>query len=51
MRGVLSATESDAKKLVEKAKNIPSMSGLDLASAVSTPAAYEWSRGVDASDG
>ena len=48
MRGVLSATERDSKKLVEKARNIPSMAGLDLASAVSTPTAYEWNKGVDA---
>jgi len=32
MRGVLSAIERDPRKLVEKAKNIPSMAGLDLAS-------------------
>jgi carbamoyl-phosphate synthase small subunit len=48
MRGVLSATERDPRKLVEKAKNIPSMAGLDLASAVSTPTSYEWTKGVDA---
>jgi carbamoyl-phosphate synthase small subunit len=47
MRGVLSATERDGKKLVEKARNIPSMAGLDLASAVSTPDRYEWTQGVD----
>lgn len=48
MRGVLSATESDSRKLVEKAKSIPSMAGLDLATSVSTPASYEWTKGVDA---
>jgi carbamoyl-phosphate synthase small subunit len=48
MRGVLSGLESDASKLVEKARNIPSMAGLDLASAVSTPTSYEWTAGVDA---
>jgi carbamoyl-phosphate synthase small subunit len=48
MRGVLSAVESDASKLVEKAKRIPSMAGLDLASAVSTPSVYHWTHGVDA---
>jgi carbamoyl-phosphate synthase small subunit len=42
MRGVLSALESSGDKLVEKARSIPSMSGLDLASRVSTPASYEW---------
>jgi len=48
MRGVLSATERDGAKLVEKARNIPTMAGLDLASRVSTPAAYEWTQPVDA---
>ncbi len=48
MRGVLSATGRDPAALVEKARNIPSMAGLDLASAVSTPTAYEWNKGVDA---
>lgn len=48
MRGVLSAVERDATKLVEKARNIPSMSGLDLASGVSTKERYEWTSGVDA---
>jgi carbamoyl-phosphate synthase small subunit len=48
MRGVLSAIERDPKKLVEKAKNIPSMAGLDLASAVSTHTIYHWTQGADA---
>ena len=48
MRGVLSAIESNPQRLVEKAKNIPSMAGLDLASAVSTPTVYHWTQGVDA---
>jgi carbamoyl-phosphate synthase small subunit len=48
MRGVLSSTETDANKLVEKARSIPSMAGLDLASRVSTPQAYEWTEGVEA---
>jgi len=47
MRGVLSAVETDAQKLVEKAQGIPSMAGLDLASRVSTPEPYEWTRAVD----
>src|SRR5689334_16482717 len=37
MRGVLSAVEKDGAKLVERARNIPTMAGLDLASRVSTP--------------
>jgi carbamoyl-phosphate synthase small subunit len=36
MRGVLSSIEPDAQKLVEKARNIPTMAGLDLASRVTT---------------
>ncbi|MBZ5727202.1 MAG: glutamine-hydrolyzing carbamoyl-phosphate synthase small subunit [Acidobacteriia bacterium] len=47
MRGVLSATEKDAAKLVEKARAIPSMTGLDLASRVSTAERYEWTRPLD----
>jgi carbamoyl-phosphate synthase small subunit len=46
MRGVLSATEKDPAKLVAKARSIPSMAGLDLASRVSTPSRYEWIQGV-----
>jgi carbamoyl-phosphate synthase small subunit len=47
MRGVLSATEKDAKKLVAKARSIPSMSGLDLASRVTTPTRYQWNHTVE----
>ncbi len=48
MRGVLSSVESDARKLVEKARAVPSMVGLDLASRVSTPERYEWTKPVEA---
>jgi carbamoyl-phosphate synthase small subunit len=48
MRGVLSSLESDAQKLVEKARHIPPMTGLDLASRVSTSEPYEWTQPVDA---
>jgi carbamoyl-phosphate synthase small subunit len=47
MRGVVSSLESDADKLVAKARSIPTMAGLDLATAVSTKQRYEWSRGTD----
>jgi len=47
MRGVLSATEKNPVKLVEKARSIPSMTGLDLASRVSTVERYEWEQGVE----
>jgi carbamoyl-phosphate synthase small subunit len=48
MRGVVSAVESDARVLVEKARSIPTMAGLDLASRVTTPQRYEWNQPVDA---
>jgi carbamoyl-phosphate synthase small subunit len=47
MRGVLSAVEIDAAKLVERAKRIPTMAGLDLASRVSTETPYEWDKPVE----
>lgn len=48
MRGVLSSQEADPLKLVEKARGIPTMTGLDLASRVSTAEPYEWSKPVEA---
>ncbi|HLX42616.1 MAG TPA: glutamine-hydrolyzing carbamoyl-phosphate synthase small subunit [Bryobacteraceae bacterium] len=42
MRGVLSATSTDRKELVERAKQSPSMTGLDLATRVSTVERYSW---------
>lgn len=48
MRGVLAAGGGDPQALVEKARNIPSMAGLDLATRVSTPTAYEWTHSVEA---
>jgi carbamoyl-phosphate synthase small subunit len=47
MRGVLSSVERDAEKLIAKARSIPSMAGLDLATQVSTPTAYAWTHPVD----
>jgi carbamoyl-phosphate synthase small subunit len=47
MRGVLSAIEKDPQKLVERARSIPSMAGLDLASRVTTPERYHWTKSVD----
>ena len=46
MRGVLSSISTDAKELVERAKNSPSMNGLDLATRVSTKAQYAWDAGA-----
>ena len=48
MRGVLSTLETDRAKLVAKARALPSMAGLDLASRVSTKKQYEWTETVDA---
>ena len=47
MRGVLSSLESDGQKLVEKARQIPTMAGLDLATRVSTREPYEWTETVE----
>ena len=46
MRGVLSSVETDGQKLVEKARHIPTMAGLDLASRVSTRERYQWTETV-----
>jgi carbamoyl-phosphate synthase small subunit len=48
MRGVLATGGGDSAALVEKARNIPSMAGLDLATRVSTREAYQWTQSVDA---
>ena len=48
MRGVLSAAEPNASRLAEKARSVPSMAGLDLASRVTTPESYEWLDPVEA---
>ena len=48
MRGVLSAIPSDPAALVDKARNIPTMAGLDLASRVTTPQPYQWTHPVEA---
>ena len=45
MRGVVSTLESDADKLVAKARAIPKMDGTDLAKVVSTKSTYQWEMG------
>lgn len=47
MRGVLSSLSTDVKGLIEKARSIPSMAGLDLATRVSTGTSYPWSSPVE----
>ena len=44
MRGVISSIESDAEKLVAKARGIAKIDGTDLAKVVSTKSLYEWDR-------
>jgi len=46
MRGVLSSISTDTKELVKRAKNSPSMNGLDLATRVSTAKQYTWEHGA-----
>jgi carbamoyl-phosphate synthase small subunit len=44
-RGVISSIESDADKLIAKARAIPSMVGSDLAKVVTTEQRYTWQTG------
>ena len=49
MRGVLwagSDAKPDSHVLVERARNAPSMAGLDLATRVSTAQSYDWNHGI-----
>ena len=46
MRGILAVNGGDSKELVERARQAPSMAGLDLATRVSTPASYSWDKPV-----
>jgi carbamoyl-phosphate synthase small subunit len=45
MRGVISTLETNAEKLIAKARSIPKMDGTDLAKVVSTKHAYLWEKG------
>jgi carbamoyl-phosphate synthase small subunit len=47
MRGVISGVAANPAELVERARQSPSMAGLDLATRVSTPHRYEWSQPVE----
>jgi carbamoyl-phosphate synthase small subunit len=47
MRGVLSSVRPDTEALIETARSIPTMTGLDLASLVTTAERYEWSKPVE----
>ncbi len=46
LRGVISSTMLDPKALIERAKAVPSMAGLDLATKVSTQKVYGWTEAV-----
>jgi carbamoyl-phosphate synthase small subunit len=49
MRGVLWAgptARPDSQTLIERARNSPSMAGLDLATRVSTAQSYDWNHGI-----
>jgi carbamoyl-phosphate synthase small subunit len=46
LRGVISSTNLDHKDLIERAKSIPSMAGMDLATRVTTQQNYSWTEGV-----
>jgi carbamoyl-phosphate synthase small subunit len=48
MRGIISSLDLDSRSLKEKARSIPTMAGLDLASTVSTKQRYEWTEPVAA---
>ncbi len=45
IRGVISTTEKDTQKLVERARAIRKMDGTDLASVVTTKEKYAWDKG------
>ena len=46
MRGILSVEGGDSKDLIERARQSPSMAGLDLATRVSTASPYHWDKPV-----
>jgi carbamoyl-phosphate synthase small subunit len=47
MRGILASGGGDRNELVERARNSPSMAGLDLATRVSTSTSYAWDKPVE----
>ena len=46
MRGIVATGQRDSKELIELARQSPSMTGLDLATRVSTSSRYEWDKPV-----
>jgi carbamoyl-phosphate synthase small subunit len=47
MRGILAVGDGDRAELIERARRSPSMTGLDLATRVSTSASYAWDKPVE----
>ena len=47
MRGILAAGGGDREELIARARRSPSMTGLDLATRVSTSASYAWDKPVE----
>lgn len=45
LRGVISTEETDPVKLVEKARNVPDISNLNLVELVATKSVYHWKEG------
>jgi len=48
MRGVIATGDADGAELVNRARQVPSMAGLDLATRVSTAAPYAWTESTAA---
>jgi carbamoyl-phosphate synthase small subunit len=48
MRGILAVNGGDSNDLIERARQAPSMAGLDLATRVSTQSSYSWEKPVSA---
>jgi len=46
LRGIISTLEGDHKRLIAKARAVPSMAGRDLAKVVTCETAYAWEEGV-----
>ncbi|MBI3684165.1 MAG: glutamine-hydrolyzing carbamoyl-phosphate synthase small subunit [Acidobacteria bacterium] len=46
MRGIIGSGNADPAELVARARKLPSMAGLDLATKVTTAESYEWSQPV-----
>ena len=45
LRGIVATDGTPAEKLIEEARKLPTMAGQELASRVTSPKKYEWSKG------